>query len=175
MTGDFTIREARDDEATALSLIGVATFTEKFGHLYSADNLAAFNEDNHAPAIYAGLIADPASCVLVAQTPQGALAAYAVAGPASLPLDEPGLCDGEIKRLYVEAGHRGMGLGQVLFDRLLAWCEGQEFSGLYLSVYAYNEGAQRFYQRYGFDKIKEYEFLVGQHRDPEFIFKRKNA
>ncbi|HEY5972897.1 MAG TPA: GNAT family N-acetyltransferase, partial [Pseudoxanthomonas sp.] len=36
-----------------------------------------------------------------------------------------------------------------------------------------NYGAQRFYGRYGFEMAGEYEFLVGEQRDREFMFRRK--
>jgi ribosomal protein S18 acetylase RimI-like enzyme len=43
----------------------------------------------------------------------------------------------------------------------------------WLGVYSENPGAQRFYTRYGFMKVGEYEFPVGPLRDREFIFSRK--
>ena len=39
-----------------------------------------------------------------------------------------------------------------------------------ISVYAENFGAHRFYQRYGFDKVADITFRVGDHLDPEFLF-----
>ena len=42
-----------------------------------------------------------------------------------------------------------------------------------LSVYSENFGAQRFYQRYGFGKIADITFQVGDHFDPEFLYELK--
>ena len=39
-----------------------------------------------------------------------------------------------------------------------------------LSVYSENHGAQKFYRRYGFDKVADIDFWVGNHRDDEFLF-----
>jgi len=39
-------------------------------------------------------------------------------------------------------------------------------------VWSENFGAQRFYARYGFEKVGTYEFPVGQTRDLEFILRR---
>jgi diamine N-acetyltransferase len=39
-------------------------------------------------------------------------------------------------------------------------------------VWSENLGAQRFYGRYGFDKVGEYGFVVGKTIDREFILKR---
>jgi hypothetical protein len=42
-------------------------------------------------------------------------------------------------------------------------------------VWSENHGAQRLYARYGFDKIGEYGFPVGQTIDREFILKQTRA
>ena len=42
-------------------------------------------------------------------------------------------------------------------------------------MYSQNFGAQRFYERLGFEKVGNYEFLVGSVRDPEFILRRSAA
>ena len=42
-----------------------------------------------------------------------------------------------------------------------------------LSVYAENYGAQRFYQRYGFAKIADITFQVGEQLDAEFLYELK--
>lgn len=39
-----------------------------------------------------------------------------------------------------------------------------------LSVYSDNPGAQRFYARYGFAKVADIHFMVGNQRDEEFLF-----
>jgi ribosomal protein S18 acetylase RimI-like enzyme len=40
---------------------------------------------------------------------------------------------------------------------------------LQLSVYADNPEAQRFYARYGLNKVADITFRVGDHIDPEFM------
>ncbi|GGD06125.1 N-acetyltransferase [Aquisalinus flavus] len=170
---DFSIRQARPEDADTLAALGARTFDETFGHLYAAENLESFQRENHDRQVYDRLLTSDDCHVLIAEAPDGTMAAYAVAGPCGLPVDEPGPNDIEIKRLYVDRPFQNSGLGRALLEPLLEWCEAREPSGLYLSVYAHNHGAQRLYRRYGFDKVKEYEFLVGEHRDPEFIFRKQ--
>jgi diamine N-acetyltransferase len=40
-------------------------------------------------------------------------------------------------------------------------------------VFSENYGAQRFYTRYGFGKIADITFEVGQHIDHEFLYELK--
>jgi ribosomal protein S18 acetylase RimI-like enzyme len=57
-------------------------------------------------------------------------------------------------------------------DSGLQWLESQGRTPLYIGVWSENLGAQRFYGRYGFKKIGEYGFVVGNTVDREFILKR---
>jgi ribosomal protein S18 acetylase RimI-like enzyme len=41
---------------------------------------------------------------------------------------------------------------------------------LQLSVFSENFGAQRFYQRYGFEHVADIDFWVGNHRDDEVLY-----
>ena len=42
---------------------------------------------------------------------------------------------------------------------------------LYLSVFVDNHRARRFYERHGFDRIGEYGFMVGTHRDTDDLMR----
>ena len=54
----------------------------------------------------------------------------------------------------------------------LAWLERKGPRRVWLGVWSKNHGAQRLYERLGFEKVGEYEFLVGKTRDHEFIMRR---
>ena len=66
----------------------------------------------------------------------------------------------------------GRGIGAALMDWALAQAAVEQAGEVQLSVYAENHGAQRFYSRYGFEKIADIHFMVGQQRDEEFLFAR---
>ena len=59
--------------------------------------------------------------------------------------------------------------------RLPAWLEKDGPRTLWIGVWSENLGAQRFYARYGFHKVGEYEFPVGETRDREFILRRASS
>ncbi len=167
------IRVAQDkDEIPSLARIGAHSFTQTFSHLYKPEDLSMFLEENHSETAYAKMFDDPQTCIWVAEETAGDLAGYVVAGPCHLPV--PNMPDnaGELARLYVLTSHQGQGLGNVLLERALDWME-EKFDHQYLSVYSENIGAQRLYARYGFEKIHDYYFMVGNHADPEFILERK--
>jgi ribosomal protein S18 acetylase RimI-like enzyme len=169
-----TIRGAEAADAAVLADLGARTFTETFGHLYPARDLAAFLADTHTPAKAAAEIADPAFGVWLAEV-DGAAIAYAVAGPCALPHPEVTTSSGELKRIYVLGDGKGRGLGARLMETAFAWLDRQGCSPLWIGVWSENHGAQRLYRRHGFEKVGEYEFHVGATRDREFILRRPQA
>ncbi len=165
------LRPARPDEAAPLAQLGAETFSETFAHLYAPDDLQVFlDETHHADAVAERLTAGDEFWLVAEQN--GALLAYAVSGPCHLPHPEADPGQGELKRLYVRATAQNLGLGGRLMRQSLSWLEDRFPGPLWLGVWSENFGAQRFYQRYGFDKVGEYGFPVGQQIDREFIFRR---
>jgi len=78
----------------------------------------------------------------------------------------------ELKQLYTAAGATGGGIGAALMDWAMAEFAARGADEAQLSVYSGNDGAHRFYQRYGFEKVADITFKVGEQLDPEFLFAR---
>ena len=165
------IRRATIDDVSALAELGASTFTDTFAHLYGADDLAAFLKYNHSAAYYTDFLNDPEAAAWVAQTSDGKLIGYCTAAPCSLPAPDMPVSSGELCRLYIDHGHQGAGLGKAFIRVALDWLE-CHFEHLYVGVYSENAGAQKLYQSYGFEKVAEYHFLVGNQPDLEWIMKR---
>lgn len=168
---EITIRRAMPADADALADLGVRTFTEAFGHLYPKGDLDDFLTANHTRAKAAAALADTEVAAWVAEA-DGRLVGYSQAAPADMPHPELRREHGEIKRLYILRSHQNLGLGARLIEPALAWLEATGRTPVWLSVWSENLGAQRFYARFGFEKVGEYEFAVGGWRDPEFILRR---
>jgi ribosomal protein S18 acetylase RimI-like enzyme len=170
----LAIRRATPADADALSDVGVRTFIDTFGHLYSPEDLHAFLDESHTPGAYARYLANPAYALWLLEDDAG-VHGYALAGPAGLPHPDLTPADGELKRLYVDKAMHNGGWGGKLFAEALAWLERDGPRTLWISVWSENHGAQRFYARHGFGFAGEYEFPVGQQRDREFMFRRAPA
>ncbi len=59
------------------------------------------------------------------------------------------LADGWIEQLYVDAGSTGLGIGAAMVEQAKL----ESPVGLDLWTFVSNEGAQRFYQRHGFNEV----------------------
>lgn len=166
-----TIRRASGDDAATIADLAAVTFMETFGHLYPRRDSEAFLERARSPAVYADILSDPDFFAALALDGAGDPAGYVVAGPCKLPVPdlEPGA--GEVRELYVLSGHQGRRMGTSLLEAALEWLAGLGRTPVYLGVWSENDGAQRLYDRYGFEKVGEYDFPVGQQLDREFILK----
>lgn len=171
----ITIRRATPGDVDALSRISRRTFTETFGHLYPDEDLQAFLHENYSPAASTRLLADDRFAVWLLQqdTAEGQqVVGYAVAGACGLPHLEAHPGDGELKRLYLLPALHNSGWGTRMFQAALDWLQRDGPRTLWISVWSENLGAQRFYQRHGFETVGEYEFPVGRVRDREFMLRR---
>ncbi len=166
------IRRATLADAPALSRLGVSTFTETFAHLYAPDDLEEFLAYNHSADYYEEFLNDREAAAWVAETEDGEMIGYCTAAPCSLPAPDMPENSGELCRLYLDRTVQGQGLGTSLLEAALDWLE-THFDHLYVGVFSENFGAQKLYQRYGFEKVAEYHFLVGNHPDLEWIMKRR--
>ena len=158
-------RDARPDDADALSRFARDTFVATFGHLYPSEDLSAFLADRYTPAAFRAQLEDPTRWTRLALDGDD-IVGYAMVGPLRLPVDGPGL---ELSRLYVAERVRGAGVAAHLMAEAIEHARGSGAPALYLSVYENNERAIRFYRRYGFVEVGDYDFMVGTVRDRDIL------
>lgn len=165
------LRLAALADTAALADLGRRAITAKFAHLYKPEDFATFLESAHSETKVAKELADPGMRIAVLEE-DGALIAFCKLVLAST-LSE-GYSDAlrplELKQLYTDPVRIGGGLGSRLMDWAMAEAAREGADEVQLTVYSENPEAQRFYHRYGFAKIADIEFWVGNHCDPEFLY-----
>jgi ribosomal protein S18 acetylase RimI-like enzyme len=163
-------RTARAADVPALARLGRESFIAKFAALYRAEDLATFFEDTHSEATVAAELANPARLYRVAER-DDELTAYC---KLSLACGWPQFARGrhaiEIKQFYTAPGLSGQGLGAAMMDWVLSEARARGADEIQLSVWSENFGAQKFYARYGFEKVADITFRVGEQLDEEFLF-----
>lgn len=169
---DPVIRRATVQDAAVLTEIGIRTFCETFAHLYPEADLQTFLADAYDVAKTERYLADPARAGWLVEV-DGEVIGYAQAGTCDLPHAEVTAACGELKRFYLVQGRQGGGVGGRLFAEVMAWLEKDGARDIWIGVWSENHGAQRFYNRHGFDKVGEYGFQVGSVVDHEFILRRR--
>lgn len=167
------LRAATLADAPALARLGADSFIAAFGHLYRPEDLAAFLAEVHEPEAVAAEIAGE-ECTHRLVEVDGALVAFCkLRYPTKFGAYTRAANPLELGQLYALPGHTGSGIGAQLMDWAIAHARTHGNDAIVLSVYAENFGAQRFYQRYGFGKIADITFPVGEQLDPEFLYELK--
>ena len=167
-----TLRPATEADIPALVKLASDAFVDAFGHLYKPEDLAQFLAECRTPEQYRGQLADPPTLIELAEV-DGKLAAYCliVRGEEFEERPEPRPRRPVLlSQLYCDARMTGHGLGAALIEWAIGEARNWGADAVQLSVFSENFGAQRFYQRYGFEKVADIDFWVGKHRDHEFLY-----
>ena len=168
----MVLRPASLPDAEMLAAFARDAFVAAFGALYSAEDLAAFLASERTEGRYRSQIADPRCRVMLAFM-EGRLVAYSlVTLDAAFPQRPPPRPARPLYlgQLYCAANMSGQGVGAALMDDIMAYAGASGCDAVQLSVFSGNTGAQRFYARYGFAKVADIDFWVGNHRDDEYLF-----
>lgn len=161
-------RDAIPADGAPLSAMAQRCFTDTFGSLYRAADLAAFLDRTFGADGLPSQLDDPAFAIRLALDGE-AIAGFAKIGPVAF----PGTWSTdtiELHQLYVLGAWQGEGVAPQLMDWTIAAARARGAKAMVLSVFVDNLRAQRFYARYGFTEIGKYEFRVGDHVDDDRIW-----
>ncbi|WP_447929563.1 N-acetyltransferase family protein [Sphingopyxis fribergensis] len=167
----WTIREAGTDDASALALIGAATFLETFAGILDGDAIVGHCAAQHSQAAYLTYFADGGRAWIAEAQPGGAPIGFALVGKPDLAAALEG--DIELKRIYSLSRFHGSGLGAALMKQVLEAAHGHR--RLLLGVYAQNERALAFYRKQGFADLGRRQFNVGGKLYDDLVLARPLA
>ena len=162
-------RGAGVTDAVVIDRIFDTSFCDTFAHLYSDEDLESFRS-SFGIADWEREIGDPRFGFRIAEV-DGVPVGYLKLGPMKLPIEPNGpaiLLD----QLYVLKGHHGTGIAHALMDWALEEARSRGAEELYLTVYVDNRRARAFYDRYGFEVVGRYDFMVGNHADEDLIMRK---
>jgi GNAT superfamily N-acetyltransferase len=163
-------RDATADDAPAIDGLFKSVFCGTFGHLYRAEDLDAFLAQFTLEA-WRTQLTDPAYAVRLAEQ-DGQAIGYAKLGPMKLPLEEdrPSIL---LSQLYVDPAHHGQGVAHALMDWAFAEARQRCKEHLYLTVFIDNPRARRFYERFGFEEVGRFDFMVGKQADHDIVTRKR--
>jgi ribosomal protein S18 acetylase RimI-like enzyme len=162
-------RHASPADAAALDRIFDTSFCDTFAHLYRPEDLEAFLS-GFGIADWESELADDAFAFRLAEA-DGKPVGYVKLGPMKLPMehDPRALL---LDQLYILKEHHGTGIAHALMDWAIGEARRRSAPELYLTVYVDNHRARRFYDRYGFEAVGRYDFMVGSHADEDIIMRK---
>ncbi|WP_369026096.1 N-acetyltransferase family protein [Qipengyuania sp. RANM35] len=164
------LRPATIDDAQELADFGRESFAAAFAHLYRPEDLAAFNAESYSPeAVEAEIAGD--TCTYRIAEEDGQIVGYCkLRYPSKLAGHSQATNPLELGQLYTDPSMTGTGIGAKLMDWALDVARDGGHDSVLLSVWSGNHRAQKFYERYGFAKIADIHFKVGEQLDEEFLY-----
>lgn len=161
-------RDAVAADLPAVDALFRASFAATFAHLYAPADLAAFFAQ-FTPAAWAAELAQPDLSIRLAIR-DGEPVGFAKLSAPTLPVTPAGPAR-ELRQLYLAEDAKGMGIGDALLGWAIERARAEGASELFLSVYVDNHRAHRLYERYGFEDIGRYSFMVGRHEDEDRLMR----
>lgn len=161
-----TYRNATPADAATLDRLFDTSFCDAFAHLYRPEDLDAFLS-SFGIADWELQLGDPAFATRIAEVDDEPVA-YVKLGPLKFGVEGSShalLLD----QLYVLKEHHGAGIAHGLMDWAIEEARRRGAERLYLTVYVDNQRARRFYDRYGFENMGRYDFMVGNQADEDII------
>lgn len=151
------------DLATLLE-VATRTFYDAFAATNTPENMQAYMSTAFTLEQFRQELADPNSTFLLAEL-AGRAVGYAKLIRNEVPecVTEPNAI--ELSRLYVDQNVLGAGIGPALMQHCFAFAREAGFQAMFLGVWEHNPRAQAFYRKWGFERVGEHIFQMGD--DPQ--------
>lgn len=166
----MNFRDATIADLPAIDGVFRRSFCDTFAHLYQPQDLSEFLAQFSLEA-WRGEFTDPRYRFRVAEI-DGEVVGFVKLGPSSLPVEDAARAI-EYRQIYVLKDHHSRGIASALTDWAIEEARRCGAHDLYLTVYVDNHRARRFYDRYGFEPVGRFQFMVGSHADEDIIMRKR--
>lgn len=161
---ELLIRPAVAADLETLLAVAVRTFYDAFAATNTPENMQAYMSTAFTIEQFRQELDDPLSTFLLAEL-AGRAVGYAKLIRSAVPecVAEPKAI--ELSRLYVDQNVLGVGIGPALMQHCFELARQAGFRAMFLGVWEHNPRAQAFYRKWGFERVGEHIFPMGD--DPQ--------
>jgi ribosomal protein S18 acetylase RimI-like enzyme len=79
----------------------------------------------------------------------------------------------ELQRIYVDHAYHGQKVGDTLMQLAIDIATEGKYDWIWLGVWEHNPRAQRFYQKWGFEKFSEHPFYMGEEKQTDWLMRKQ--
>ena len=166
-----TARRAQATDAARLAALAERTFRAAFGSFNTSETMDVHCVNAYSEAIQSSEIVDPEIETFVCDDGVE-LVGYAQLRWGTAPPCVPAMRPAEIKRIYVDQRWHGKGIAQTLMSQVLTTATRGNADQIWLGVWENNPRAIAFYQKFGFSKIGQHVFQLGDDPQHDWILCR---
>jgi ribosomal protein S18 acetylase RimI-like enzyme len=169
---NFTIREGTTADALLLADISRQTFYDTFAPDNKPEDIALFLDQQFTRGRLMLEPGRPELTFLLAYDGP-AVAGYVKLREGPAPSVLAGRNTLEIARLYAVTEYIGKGVGKLLMQASLTLAKDRKKEAIWLGVWERNQRAIEFYERWGFVKFDEMDFLLGTDLQRDWAMKKE--
>jgi ribosomal protein S18 acetylase RimI-like enzyme len=162
---------ATAEDAESIADLSRVTFYETFAGQNTRENMDKFMNEQFTRENLMKEVGADGNIFLVAEV-EGDMIGYARMREALAP---PGLNDLptiELARIYAVQSRIGKGVGSALMEKCIEMAKQQHKKSIWLGVWEKNQHAIAFYQRWGFEKFSEHDFVLGDDVQTDWLMKK---
>jgi diamine N-acetyltransferase len=167
----FTIRIATSEDAALIADLSRVTFYETFVGQNTQENMDKFMNEQFTRENLMKEVGAEHNIFLVAGL-EGETVGYARLRDVPNPPELNGLTSIELARIYSVQSRIGKGVGSALMEKCIEVAAQQKKQVIWLGVWEKNQHAISFYERWGFEKFSEHEFILGDDVQTDWLMRR---
>ena len=163
---------ATQADALLIADISHQTFYDTFAEDNTKEDMEKFLNEQFTKGRLMMEVGAPENSFLLAYA-DDQIAGYLKLRDAKVPVELKNIPSLEIARLYVLKDFLGKGIGAALMQASIDAAKAKEKSVVWLGVWEKNTRAIEFYRRWGFQKFGEWDFLLGDDLQRDWLMKRE--
>lgn len=168
----IVIREATIEEARLIADISHQTFYETFASYNTKEDMEKFLTQQFTKGKLILEVGARQNIFLLAYD-NDKVAGYVKIRDEKAPLSLDNRNALEIARIYAMTGMIGKGIGSSLMQACIDIAKEKKKDFLWLGVWEKNQRAIDFYEKWGFEKFDETDFLLGNDVQRDWLMKKK--
>ncbi len=165
------IREARFEDTAAMREVAIASYVDTFADSNTPENMTAFLDCAYSQEKLEQEFYEPGSVLYLAC--EGSKVVGFLRLRLSHEVEEKlGSNTIELQRLYIHKDFQNQKIGKLLMETAIGYARAKKFDWIWLGVWEKNFNAQRFYNKWGFEKFDEHVFQMGDDPQIDWLLKK---
>ncbi|WP_137625624.1 GNAT family N-acetyltransferase [Lactiplantibacillus pingfangensis] len=165
------IRQLTLADAETLQALSVETFQDTFAAQNTAANMTAFLTSAYNLPKLKKELQQPGSRFYFIEL-DGQPLGYLKLNVDPAQSEVMGADNLEIERIYIRPTQKHQGLGSRFLKFAIELAKSEGKTGVWLGVWEHNEPAKRFYQKWGFERFNQHDFVMGTDTQTDFLLKK---
>jgi diamine N-acetyltransferase len=166
------VREAEFSDIAAMREVAIQSYVDTFADVNTPENMSAFLNEAYSQQKLEQEFHEPKS-VLYLACEGNRIAGFLRLRRSSEVEYKLGSNTIELQRLYIHKDFQNQKVGKMLMQKAIDYAIEKRFEWIWLGVWEQNFNAQRFYEKWGFEKFGEHVFQMGDDPQIDWLLKKK--